>query len=312
MDDGGPRRIPRTRVQGRHRAHPSRARHPLLVTGAGILVVTVSIVLTGTVLLHHLRGGEAPFAPVPTRAAPSIPASAVAAQGPWGAAAESPITTLHLAQMHDCGLPVPAREVQDPPLLAEHADGISGCLDELWSGVLAEAGIPFAPVRIAVVTPRDGPEGPCGRLETAVPAAYCAADRTIVVSSEILREGPEPSDWTEQRIVAVIAHEYGHHLQNLTGLLDEVAAAPAPIQAEGTRRLESMATCLGALSQGRMTGGQQVTQAFYDARRDPATFRDDVEHGTGATQALWAQRGYDSPGDTGACATFAAPPHEVE
>ena len=120
----------------------------------------------------------------------------------------------------------------------------------------------------------------------------------------------------------MIAHEFGHHVQNLLGIMDQVAAAQRddPENAnELSVRLELQADCLAGvwahsayednlLEEGDLEEGLTAAAAVGDDRiQQDATGRIDREsftHGTSAERQEWFQRGFDE-GTIEACDTFA-------
>jgi predicted metalloprotease len=120
----------------------------------------------------------------------------------------------------------------------------------------------------------------------------------------------------------VIAHEFGHHVQNLLGIMDEVEAARRedPDDAnELSVRLELQADCLAGvwahsayrddlLEEGDLEEGLNAAAAVGDDRiQSRATGRIDPEsftHGTSEQRREWFLRGFEG-GDVAACDTFA-------
>ncbi len=125
----------------------------------------------------------------------------------------------------------------------------------------------------------------------------------------------------------VLAHEYGHHVQTLTGASQQVQRAQqqAGSKAEGNRysvALELQADCYAgvwarnapaasggqvALEPGDLEAGMKTAQAIGDdalqrrggGRVSPESFT----HGSSAQRVEWLQRGYQT-GDPAACDTF--------
>ncbi|UYG17319.1 neutral zinc metallopeptidase [Brachybacterium huguangmaarense] len=312
--------------RGRHLATGAglRQRHPALVLCAALLVGCVAVGVVGIAFLHQLRAFDAPYrpggadplysqAPVPPEAGLSVPPSGHESPA-WSALTGSPLTRLRVTETTDCDLPALRGRSTSRDTLQEHLTALAGCLDRQWAPVLTEAGLTFEPVSVVVFDPHRGTGSACGGKESAVPAVYCPSERTIYVSSSVGKHRSGTANWTELTVVSVLGHEYGHHLQSLTGVLDDADAAAAQGadgSADMARRIESMATCLGALSHGRLGGAQQITQGYYARMIDPGTYRADASHGSAATQAFWAKRGYDADGDTSRCATFSAPAEQM-
>lgn len=313
--------------RGRHRAPGAgvRRRSGALAVTAGLLIGCVAMGLVGISFLHQLRGFDAPYrpggkdplysdAPHPPAVAATAPAAA-RHDSAWAGLTDSPLTQLRLAGSADCDLPALRGRSVSREALQEHLTALSACLDGQWSPVLVSAGIRFEPVAVTVFDAGRGTGSACGGEESAIPAGYCPSERTIYVSSTLAQHRSGTDSWAELSTVTALSHEYGHHLQSLSGVLDDadaMSAADGAGKPSGTvRRIESMATCLGALTHSRLGGAQQVSQGYYLRMIDPATYRADASHGAAETQAFWAKRGYDADGDTGRCATFSAPAEQV-
>lgn len=319
---------------GRHRAGGQGAeRSRGMAMTALVLMVTAAMGIVGTSSLPGLLDLERPFAAgsaapsatpsaEPGRGVASAPASLLAAptsagdphglDPAWTQAAANPLTRMRLQGRIDCQVPLPTHRTDRRAELQTHLRALAACLTAQWQPVVEAAGLTFEPVRVVVAADEDGITTACGRPERAVPAVYCPAEHTIWVLPSLAGSRGDSRAWEEQRVLGVLAHEFGHHLQATTGLLETAAALPGATDAhEVTRRLETMATCLGALSQAQMDGDQIIRMGYHDRMADPATYVNDDEHGSARTQADWAARGFDSRGHADACSTFTAPLTQV-
>jgi len=164
----------------------------------------------------------------------------------------------------------------------------------------------------------------CGLGKSATGPFYCPADSTAYLDlsffEQLSRQLGAPGDFAA---AYVIAHEIGHHVQNLTGANARVARAPRDQQSgDGglSVRLELQADCYsgvwasvaqrdGLLEAGDIEEALTAAAAIGDDKlqRDatgtvrPETF----SHGTSAQRARWFRVGMQS-GDPNACDTFAA------
>lgn len=300
------------RTQGRHRAGPARRRHPAVVVCAAVLAVTAVTVATGTGFLRQLQAYEAPYHPGASFVAVGSeqePPARYAQDPAWRELAENSLTTLHVDGHLDCGVPLLPAEAVSVSRLGDHLDSLAACLDGYWRPRIEASGHGFTPVTVEVFDPAVGLGSACGEPERAVPGVYCPTNRTIYLPSTLTDRGGDPAVWSELRLMAVLAHEYGHHLQEITGILATsrtITAEPSDPH-EVTRRIESMATCIGALTQGQMVGPLAVTQGYYAFAITPDSYAADDDHGTAATQARWSQSGFDAGGDLRSCSTFSVP-----
>lgn len=164
----------------------------------------------------------------------------------------------------------------------------------------------------------------CGYGQSATGPFYCPADRRVYIDlsfyDELRRRLGAPGDFAQ---AYVIAHEIGHHLQNLQGTTEAVHRAAPSAQRGATGlsvRLELQADCYagvwahsaerrGLLEVGDAQEAIDAAAAIGDDRLQsmsrgtvsPETF----SHGTSAQRARWFRTGYET-GDPGACDTFSA------
>ncbi|MGV9532850.1 neutral zinc metallopeptidase [Streptosporangium sandarakinum] len=209
----------------------------------------------------------------------------------------------------------------EPPLVdggiprsREYLTAIMGCLNRSWSGHFARAGLRF---RAPTVRFYEEPaERVCGvPWPTGAAAFYCTEKATVVF--------PLTGDWIEGRTdlypLKIAAHEYGHHLQSLTGFrarYEARARADRTRRAELNRRYELQADCLSGVFLGSVRGSLSRTApdwtALSEAIRAAGDDGDDGPrtHGTGAHRGHWFDRGLRTVSPA-ACDTWAAPPSAV-
>ncbi|GAA0604375.1 hypothetical protein GCM10010174_21180 [Kutzneria viridogrisea] len=187
------------------------------------------------------------------------------------------------------------------------------CLDEAWRPVLQSVNLPFEPTRLTM----DGEAGGCkaGTDTSERPTAfYCGADNRLhmPVDSVLEDTGGIPSV-----MIGVLAHEYGHHVQDLSGVL--AAESRREFQAgrdsaagnELSRRLELQANCFAGMFLASVAGRGSITKAT--ATNGAASFAEggaEQTHGSPAHQGRWAEVGYKD-NNTASCNTWVAPPGDV-
>lgn len=185
------------------------------------------------------------------------------------------------------------------------------CLDRTWAKPLEDAG---KPVRSPKLTIDDSPRGECGFApdEDEAVAFYCAEDGVISMprSRLIADAGDEPA-----LHLAVLAHEYGHHVQALSGILGTASrreeTADEPEVLELSRRVELQANCFAGLflAAARDRGDIDEDMA-QEAVGGFAHVDDSDSHGSANNQLLWAKAGYSGK-SAADCDTWAASPSEV-
>jgi uncharacterized protein len=99
-----------------------------------------------------------------------------------------------------------------------------GSTEETWTEIFAKSGARYAPTRMVAYT--GGTQTACGTGQAAMGPFYCPNDNTIYIDpdffNELSRRFQAPGDFAA---LYVIAHEVGHHVQNLEGTLDQAQRA---------------------------------------------------------------------------------------
>jgi predicted metalloprotease len=118
-----------------------------------------------------------------------------------------------------------AAEICDDNQYATEACNALGSLNQTWQPLFAQAGIPFEQPELVFY--QGGTRSGCGAASSAMGPFYCPADQGIYIDTafydQLNRElGAGPGDFARYY---VIAHEYGHHVQKLTGIADQIRGA---------------------------------------------------------------------------------------
>ncbi len=154
------------------------------------------------------------------------------------------------------------------------------CLDSAWEPVLKAAGLPFASPTLAF------PGGtvwnsPCGSEDAAngrVAAFYCATNTTIYMPFNAIQTdlyGAHPGVY-----LALFAHEYGHHVQAMSGMEDAYlkvtyTARSDDERQELSRRLELQAQCFSGMFLAATSGRGDVDG---NITREAETSQDRGDH----------------------------------
>jgi predicted metalloprotease len=210
-------------------------------------------------------------------------------------------------------------DVCDTGPYALEACNALGSLNETWQPLFQEANIPFQQPVLNLFSGRT--TSACGAASSAMGPFYCPADQSINIDTAFY-------DTMERQLGAggnfaryyVMAHEYGHHIQKLTGLADQIRSAQAqnPRMSNDLQvRMELQADCYAGVSAGRnrnliepgdMEEGMTAASAIGDdslqrsagQRVSPESFT----HGSSAQRMSWLKRGLQT-GDEDQCDTFA-------
>ena len=188
-----------------------------------------------------------------------------------------------------------------------------------WSKIFRDQGDDYERAELVLY---DGAvsTGGCGDATSAVGPFYCPADSRVYLDlsfyEDMERQLDAPGDFAW---AYVIAHELGHHVQNLTGTNDEVARQEDSGNAnELSVRLELQADCYsgvwastvfaeGDLQPGDLDEAFTASEAVGDDRLQSQAGQrvnpDSFTHGTSEQRRTWFDKGFDS-GKPADCDTF--------
>ncbi|GAA3537911.1 hypothetical protein GCM10022419_017350 [Nonomuraea rosea] len=178
---------------------------------------------------------------------------------------------------------------------------MAACADRFWAARFAAAGLAYSSPEVTVTT---GTDSVCGKIN-GNGAHYCPEQHTIVI--RVMRH--DLRDPFRMNIAHSVAHEWGHHVQQLIGVLDAQSALfwPASDRARTllSHRLEMQAECFAGVFYSatlESIGPGIAWKEWIDAVRGA----DESEiHGKPRNLAYWQDRGYRG-GATGFCNTWTA------
>lgn len=293
------------------RARPTQPR-PRLTLGQGVAgLVGAAVVVLSIVLVSAV----APFAPQPRAVAPASQASHVPAVPeprarpiPTPTPTPTPTSTPTPMRAPIIGeklYPLTLSGTCSKPAKDTTWAGVqksiqieAACLDAMWQPVVEAAGATWRkPVLLFYSDPiRRSPCGPSPDKDKA-PAHYCAGNQTIYISDAVT----DPVVRYRMLGFEVIAHEYTHHVQELTGILTAASA-----QGRGdltTRRIELQAHCMAYVAMQAMDG-LAVTAREWDQLRSSWNYSGDpAGHGSAEAQLYWGSRALKAT-SLAACDTF--------
>ena len=202
----------------------------------------------------------------------------------------------------------------------EFARRIIGSAEDVWQPLLQNRGVRFTP---ATFTAYDNatPTG-CGVGQTSAGPFYCPGDAHIYLDlsffNELSQRFGAPGEFAR---AYVIAHEYGHHIQNILGVMDR-RGGPSRGADNGSVRTELQADCYAGvwayhanqqfaiLQNGDVEGALRAASSVGDdtlqKENQGVIVPDSFTHGSSAQRVRWFQRGLEG-GRIEACDTFAAP-----
>ena len=196
-----------------------------------------------------------------------------------------------------------------------------GSTEDAWAGLFAAQGAQYQPARLVLFEGATGTA--CGTGQSATGPFYCPADRKVYIDLSFFRLMEQRFQVAGEFAQAyVIAHEVGHHVQNLLGISDQVHQAQRSMsETEGNRmsvRLELQADCFAGVwanqrKQVIEPGDVEAALAAATAIGDDALQRqsrgtvvpDSFTHGSSAQRVRWFTRGLET-GSVEQCNTFAA------
>ena len=212
----------------------------------------------------------------------------------------------------------------------DHVAAVLGDTEDVWRTVFQTMGARYEPPRLVLFHDATRPSA-CGRVSSATGPFYCSADRELYLDTaffdELSRRFGAPGDFAQ---AYVIAHEVGHHVQDLVGIADYVGK----IRQGGNQRdinatqvkMELQADCFAGVW-GRVAGDKQTAAGLpvmeagdleeglnaANAIGDDTLQRqsrgyvqpESFTHGTSEQRKAWLKKGYDT-GDPAQCDTFSA------
>ncbi|QHC69433.1 neutral zinc metallopeptidase [Rathayibacter sp. VKM Ac-2801] len=207
-------------------------------------------------------------------------------------------------------------------------EGAAESLDRYWGEQTATLGVAYTtPTGVDLF--EDQTTTGCGSATAAVGPFYCPPDRTIYLDTDFFDELRTRFDTSGGSLAQmyILAHEWGHHIQNLTGAMESADRSGTGPESDSVR-LELQADCFAGAWVGDASTVPDETgtpylkpvtaQEYQDALGAAAAVGDDRiqeqatgtvdpegwTHGSAEQRQRWFQAGFE--GDATSCDTFAA------
>jgi predicted metalloprotease len=214
-----------------------------------------------------------------------------------------------------------AEDLQNDPL-ADMVSVVVADTEDVWAEIFREQGQRYAPPTLVMFT--GSTRSACGMGQAAMGPFYCPADKYAYIDlsfyDTMRTRFSAPGDFAQ---AYVIAHEIGHHVQNLLGISGKVHSMKSQVgKAEGNAlsvRLELQADCLAGVWANRADRARNILESgdVDEALRAASAIGDDTlqrqsqgtvvpesfTHGTSAQRQRWFRTGLQT-GDIDRCDTF--------
>lgn len=193
--------------------------------------------------------------------------------------------------------------------------------EDVWGKIFQQAGERYPEPKLVLFS--NQVRSACGSASSATGPFYCPGDQKVYIDLGFYRElktrFEAPGDFAQ---AYVIAHEVGHHIQNITGVLpkfNQMRRSMSKLEEnQMSIRVELQADCYagvwahrtnqkGLLEQGdlgeALNAATQIGDDALQKRTQGYVVPDSFNHGTSAQRKAWFTRGYEG-GKVAACDTF--------
>ncbi|MCA1581912.1 MAG: zinc metallopeptidase [Acidobacteria bacterium] len=202
--------------------------------------------------------------------------------------------------------------------LGRFASVVLASTEDVWKEQFSKMGKTYTPPKLHLFTQATRSE--CGIASMATGPFYCQLDRKVYLDLNFFQQLSQrygaPGDFAD---AYVIAHEVGHHVQNLLGVFDEMGGGRGRGANSNSVRIELQADCFAGvwgfhanqdrkvIDPGDFEEGLRAAGAIGDdrlQRRSEGTVSpESFTHGSSEDRSNWLRRGLEG-GDPGRCNTF--------
>lgn len=205
---------------------------------------------------------------------------------------------------------------------ADFVASVLGYTEDTWHTIFQEMGMTYQEPSLVLFS--GAVDSACGYAQAAMGPFYCPLDEKVYIDlsfyQDLKYQLGAPGDFAQ---AYVIAHEVGHHVQNLLGISDQVQAVQQQVsQTEANQlsvRLELQADCFAGVWANRTQGAEQVLEQgdIEEALNAASSIGDDrlqreargyvvpesFTHGSSEQRVRWFTQGMET-GDIEQCNTF--------
>jgi predicted metalloprotease len=214
--------------------------------------------------------------------------------------------------------------IQETPEEHKQVQFVSYVLDDIqstWAKLLPSEGVQYRDTKLVLF--RNGTNSGCGMAQTAMGPFYCPVDKKVYIDlgfyDELSKRFGASGDFAE---AYVLAHEFGHHVQDLLGTEARVRQLEEsrPNQANALSvRFELQADCFAGIwanttdqrkllepgdVQEAMNAAASVGDDRIQRQTEGSVHPESFTHGTAEQRAAWFKRGFEG-GRVESCDTFA-------
>lgn len=206
----------------------------------------------------------------------------------------------------------PYEATQEEEELANFVSVVLADTEEVWSQVFAEEGMEYEEPTLVLFT--GSVESACGTAGASVGPFYCPGDQNLYIDlsfyEELQQQFQAPGDFA---MAYVVAHEVGHHVQNLLGVMDEVQPMRSRLSEEEYNKLQVKlelqadylsgvwahhAQGMGYLEEGdleeALTAASAVGDDTIQQQSREYVVPESFTHGTSEQRKKWFYKGFDA------------------
>ena len=234
-----------------------------------------------------------------------------------------PSVVLNMGQGVNQNAPVESKPIPADDPDAKFVAKVLGSTEETWTKIFQNSNQQYPAPKLVLFSGQTSTA--CGAGQAAMGPFYCPGDQKVYIDLSFYQEMKDrfkaPGDFAQ---AYVIAHEVGHHIQNLMGISDKVQQARQSARNDAQAneysvRLELQADCYAGVWAHHADGANRILEAgdVEEAMRAAAAIGDDAlqkqaqgfavpdsfTHGTSQQRMRWFNQGL-SAGDVNKCDTF--------